>query len=138
MRDGRTIGARLRAARRSRGLTQEELAAAVGTSRDLIAKVEQGQRQTARLTSLIKLANALDVELSTLIGKHDQLGFDRDGGSVLGLRNVLLSPSLLPDLDDEPTPLEDIRQAVDDACASYWAGHFPTLIARLPSLITEA
>lgn len=142
MTDASTIGARLRAERRSRGLTQEELAEAADLSRDLVAKLEQGQRKSARLTSLVKLANALDIELSTLIGKHDQLGADRAGGSVLELRNALLSPSLLPDLDDghdgEPTPLEDIRQAIDDACASYWAGQFPSLIARLPGLLAEA
>ncbi|MEV0168279.1 helix-turn-helix domain-containing protein [Nonomuraea fuscirosea] len=96
MTDANSIGARLRAARRSRGLTQEELAEAADLSRDLIAKLEQGQRKTARVTSLVKLANALDVELSALIGKRDQLGADRDGGGILALRNVLLSPPCYP------------------------------------------
>lgn len=142
MTDANSIGARLRAARGSRGLTQEELAEAAGLSRDLIAKLEQGQRKSARVTSLVKLANALDVELSALIGKRDQLGTDRDGGSVLALRNVLLSPSLLPDLDDghdgEPTPLPQITTAVRNACSAYWNGQFASLIAELPGLITEA
>ncbi|MEV4173961.1 helix-turn-helix transcriptional regulator [Nonomuraea sp. NPDC049709] len=142
MPEGSTIGARLRAARKSRGLTQEELAEAADLSRDLIAKLEQDQRKSARLTSLVKLANALDVDLSTLVGKRDQLGTDRDGGSVLALRNVLLSPSLLPDVDDghdgEPTPLPEITTAVRNACSAYWNGQFSTLIADLPSLITEA
>lgn len=142
MTDASTIGTRLRAARRSAGLTQEELAEAANLSRDLIAKLEQDKRKSARLTSLMKLANALDVELSALVGKRDQLGADRDGGSILALRDTLLSPSLLPDIDDghdgEPTPLPEIRQAVADACGAYWSGAFPSLIARLPGLITEA
>ncbi|MFD1545664.1 helix-turn-helix domain-containing protein [Nonomuraea guangzhouensis] len=137
-----TIGSRLRAVRRDRGFTQEELAERSGLSRDLIAKLEQGQRSSARLTSLMKLANALDVELSKLVGKRDQLGTGRDGASVLDLRNALLSPSLLPGLDDghdgEPTPLRDIAEAVDQACRSYWKGDFATLISRLPDLILEA
>lgn len=142
MAEGSTIGARLRAARRDRGLTQEGLAERSELSRDLIAKLEQGQRRSARLTSLMKLANALDVELSRLVGKRDQLGSDRDGGSVLALRDALISPSLLPDVDDghdgEPTPVLDVRQAVELTRSSYWRGDFPTLIARLPALISEA
>lgn len=142
MTDASTLGARLRAVRIDRDLTQEELAERAGLSRDLIAKLEQGQRRSARLTLLMCLANALDIELSKLLGKRDQLGADRDGGSVLALRNALLTPSLLPDLDDgmdgEPTPLPDIEAAVEQACRSYWRGNFPALIAGLPDLLTEA
>jgi transcriptional regulator with XRE-family HTH domain len=64
---GETIGYQLRRLRRLRGLTQEELADRANVSRDLVAKLEQGQRQTARITSLVSLAGALDVELSALV-----------------------------------------------------------------------
>ncbi|TDC02982.1 XRE family transcriptional regulator [Nonomuraea longispora] len=142
MTEAGTIGARLRGERQSRGFTQEELAEAAGLSRDLVAKLEQGQRRSARLTTLVKLANALDIELSALVGKRDQLGTDRDGGSVLALRDALLSPSLLPGLDDghdgEPTPIPDIERAVAAACRSYWRGDFPALVATLPDLLAEA
>ncbi|MFI7147139.1 helix-turn-helix domain-containing protein [Nonomuraea sp. NPDC050022] len=140
--DTTTLGARLRAVRRDRGLTQEELADRAGLSRDLIAKLEQGQRHSARLTSLILLANALDVELSKLVGRRDQLGADRDGGGVLALRDALLMPSLLPGLDDgldgEPTSLPDVERAARHACRSYWSGDFPALVATLPGLLAEA
>jgi transcriptional regulator with XRE-family HTH domain len=142
MTDASPLGARLKAARKDRDLTQEELAEAAGLSRDLIAKLEQGQRQSARLISLVKLANALDVELSTLVGKRDQLGADRDGGSVLTLRDAILSPSFLPALDDgaegEPTAVEVLQDAVNDAWRHYWAGEFGPLLARIPGLIAEA
>jgi len=64
---GETIGYQLRRLRRLRGLTQEELADRANVSRDLVAKLEQGRRQTARITSLASLARALDVELSALV-----------------------------------------------------------------------
>ena len=63
---GETIGYQLRRLRRLRGLTQEELADRANVSRDLVGKLEQGRRQTARITSLVSLACALDVELSAL------------------------------------------------------------------------
>ncbi|WP_406313336.1 helix-turn-helix domain-containing protein [Streptosporangium sp. NBC_01639] len=142
MNDGSSIGNQLKRIREDQDLTQEELAERAGLSRDIIAKLEQGRRKSARLTTLIKLANALDVDLSKLTDKRDRMGADRDGGSVLALRDALLSPSFLPNLDDghdgEPTPLGDIKAAVDDACRRYWAGEFPALVAQLPGLIAEA
>ncbi|MEV7804953.1 helix-turn-helix transcriptional regulator [Microbispora sp. NPDC088329] len=142
MDEGNTIGARLRAARKDRDLTQEKLAERAGLSRDLVAKLEQGRRQSTRLTSLMALANALDIELSQLTDKRDRMGSDRDGASVLALRDALLSPHHLPAIDDghdgEPTPVPAIRDAVDAACRAYWQGEFPALIAQLPDLIAEA
>jgi transcriptional regulator with XRE-family HTH domain len=48
-------------------LTQEGLADRADVLRDLVAKLEQRRRQTARITSLASLARALDVELSALV-----------------------------------------------------------------------
>jgi transcriptional regulator with XRE-family HTH domain len=49
-------------------MTQEELADRAKVSRDLVAKLEQGQRHSARISSLASFARALDVELSALVG----------------------------------------------------------------------
>jgi len=46
--------------RRRRGLTQQELADAAGVSVDIIRKLEQGQRSSALLTTLMAIAQALD------------------------------------------------------------------------------
>src|SRR5215218_7196052 len=64
---GETIGYQLRRLRRLRGLTQEALADRANVSRDLVAKLEQGRRHTARIASLASLARALDVEVSALL-----------------------------------------------------------------------
>jgi transcriptional regulator with XRE-family HTH domain len=136
------IGRNIKRLRGDRGLSQESLAHAAGVSVEVISKLEQGSRQSARITTLIKVANGLDAELAELVDKRERLGVDRDGGSVLALRDVLLSPSLLPGLDrddgGEPTPIDHLNQAVRGAWNSYWMGDFGELLALLPGLIGEA
>jgi transcriptional regulator with XRE-family HTH domain len=135
------IGAQLRRIRSERGLTQEALAERSGVSVDLVKKLEQGKRASARLTTLIALANALDVTLSQLTDKQPQLngGTDR---LLLGLRDAILSPRLLagldPEADREPTPLPVLDAALRRAWGAYWAGQFSDLARAVPDLIVEA
>lgn len=136
-----TIGDRLRRIRRDAALTQEQLAASSGVSRDLIAMLEQNRRLSARVTTLARLANALDVEMSELLDKRPRLESGMDA-SVLAIRDTILSPAHLPgfDRDDwgEPTPLAELRQAVAAGWRHYWSGQFSQLAAMLPGLIGEA
>ncbi|GGH38129.1 helix-turn-helix domain-containing protein [Microbacterium album] len=60
------VGARLRAARRSRGLTLEELAAAVGMSASTLSRLEAGKRQ-ANLELLLPLTRRLGIRLDDLV-----------------------------------------------------------------------
>jgi transcriptional regulator with XRE-family HTH domain len=69
-----TIGDRIRLLRNDRGLTQEQLAELAGVSTDLVKKLEQNRRQSARLTSLTALAEALDVPRSQMLDKRPRLG----------------------------------------------------------------
>jgi transcriptional regulator with XRE-family HTH domain len=137
-----TIGENLRRLRKERGLTQEALAERAGVSVSTVARLERGRRRGERTSTLMTLANALDAELSDLTGRRERLGTDRDGGSVLAIRDVILSPSLLPgweeDGDEEPTPLPHLRADVDRAWSRYWAGNFGPVVAALPDLIRQA
>lgn len=124
-------------------MTQEELAERSGLSRELVAKIEQGRRQSVRLTTLTRLAQALDLPLSELADNRPRLARDRDGASILAIRDVLLSPSLLPGIDPaadagEPTRLADLNAAVNRADEAYWKGEFGPLTAMIPGLIGEA
>lgn len=137
-----TLGSRLRAKRRERALTQEQLAAASGVSQIMIAKIEQGRRQP-RMPVLFQLAAALDAPISELVDNRPRLDGRSEGASVLAIRDALLSPAHLPgvDLDSgdgEPTPSRQLRASVTEAARLYWAGEFGKLAAILPALIAEA
>jgi transcriptional regulator with XRE-family HTH domain len=58
------IGRRIAALRHARGLTQEQLAERAQLSVDVIRRLEQGQRSTARFATLQAIAAALDTEVS--------------------------------------------------------------------------
>jgi transcriptional regulator with XRE-family HTH domain len=123
-------------------MTQEQLAERAGLSVDLVKKLEQGRRDSARLTTLTALARALDVSRSELLDKRPRL--DRgDSPLVLGLRDALLNVDVLAGIDPrddagEPTPLADLRSQVDRAWVDYWNGQFVNLAQALPGLIAEA
>lgn len=58
------LAAQIRAIRKQRGWSQDELAAAVGMSVEDIANIERAQMTLLQLTTLRKLARAFDVHLS--------------------------------------------------------------------------
>lgn len=137
-----TIGSRLRAARRERGLTQERLAERSGVSVELIGALERGKRETARITSLASLANALGITESDLLDRRERLqGGNAEG--VLAVRDTLLSVADLPGIDlaadsGEPTPLPALEFAIRRGWDLYWDGRLAGLASMLPGLIGEA
>jgi transcriptional regulator with XRE-family HTH domain len=62
-----SVGPRLRALRRSRGLTLADLSAATGVSESTLSRLESGQRR-ATLELLLQLARVHDVPLDDLVG----------------------------------------------------------------------
>ncbi len=60
-----TLGSRIRATRKSLGLTQEELADEAGLDRSYVGGVERGDRNISFL-SLCRIAKALKVDISSL------------------------------------------------------------------------
>jgi transcriptional regulator with XRE-family HTH domain len=61
------LGTRIRELRLERGWTQETLASHAGLSPDLVRKIEQGRKNTPRITSLDALAAALGVSIAELM-----------------------------------------------------------------------
>lgn len=51
-------------ARKSKGLTQEDLAKAVGTKQPAIARIESGKYHGCSINTLLKIADALDTPLT--------------------------------------------------------------------------
>src|ERR1700728_1145922 len=63
------IGLAVRRARRSRGLTLEELAGLVGRSKAWLSMIENGQRPLDKRGDIAALASALEVSADALIGQ---------------------------------------------------------------------
>jgi transcriptional regulator with XRE-family HTH domain len=124
---GETIGYQLRRLRRLRGLTQEELADRADVSRDLVAKLEQGRRRTARLASLASLARALDVELSALLTRAAPA---REPVSRRGdLRSIAGTT-----VDRHATTMTDASALVDRVHRAYQAARYSEAAGLLPSV----
>ncbi|GAA3979941.1 helix-turn-helix transcriptional regulator [Actinomadura viridis] len=68
MREEMTIGARLRALRRWRGMSLDELAGLSGLSKSFLSRAERGLRALDRRSHIAALANALRVSETDLVG----------------------------------------------------------------------
>jgi transcriptional regulator with XRE-family HTH domain len=70
--EGALFGSRLRELRIARGLTQPEIAERVGTSASNISDLERGIK-VPTLTTVARLADALDCNVSDLVSVLDRL-----------------------------------------------------------------
>ncbi|WP_327189324.1 helix-turn-helix transcriptional regulator [Streptomyces xinghaiensis] len=139
-----SIGDRIRALREFRDVTQEELAARAEVHVDTIRKLEQGQRQSARLTTLRAIAAALDTELERLLGSPTVTAHQSDDatGGLLALRDAIQDVTALPgvsidEVDEDPPRADVWADAVGEATSLYWRGAYSTLADQLPHLLRD-
>ena len=64
----RRVGRMLRRLREEKGLTQDELAKRSKLTKPYISQIENGVRKNPSLPALERLANALGVRVTTLLG----------------------------------------------------------------------
>lgn len=131
----RTLGEQIAVHRRRRGMSQRDLAEAARLSVDLVRKLEQGQRRTARLETLFRLANALDLDMATLIGKPRGLVVGAEDSEVARLRRAVLD--VIP-AENEPVDRAALRGELGDAWRLYWVGRYAALARILPAGIVAA
>lgn len=105
MREEHEIGPFIRDLRKARGMTMTDLAARTGFSQGFLSKVENS-KSAPSVSTLIKIANALDVRLShifgefesettlTLVKKNHRKEMARNG-SQFGYRYEALAPQFL-------------------------------------------
>lgn len=129
-----SLGQRLATIRHRRRLSQQDLADTAAVSVDVIRKLEQGQRHTARLDSLVRLANALDVPIAELIGKQPGLPNGQDA-QIRAMRQAILGRALST---DEPPPTSVQRQRIGELWRLYWRGRYAELARELPTAIGQA
>ncbi|WP_280440342.1 helix-turn-helix domain-containing protein [Nocardia cyriacigeorgica] len=91
------LGERLQSIRKRRGLTQRELAESAAVSLSLVRKVEQGERDDARIDTLRRLAVALGCPLTALLGPApDLLESDAADARWAPTRAALRLPAVNP------------------------------------------
>jgi transcriptional regulator with XRE-family HTH domain len=137
MNQARTIGDRVRAARKRRGLTQDDLARAAGVSRSLIRKLEQHEINDTRLETAHKIAAALGVPTSALLPQGDapvpraesREMWQPVRGALEGQPDVYVR--------EEPT-LEGVRSTFRGVLPLLLASRFGELGVVLPALLRDA
>ena len=128
-----SLGARIAALRVRRRLTQQQLADQAGISVDVIRKLEQGQRATARLDTITGLSHALDVPVSELLGKPRGLAPGlAENGEMMALRKAVLG---LADPVSGPPSADLLRTRTGELWSLYWAGRYAELARALPGMI---
>ncbi|MEU1312570.1 helix-turn-helix transcriptional regulator [Streptomyces cinnamoneus] len=140
-----TIGDNLARLRRQAGLTQRELAGRSGVGLPTIRGLECNARTTALMGTLAKLARALDVKPSVLLGQRQTLHQDdapREDG-IRALRRAVHPLEALPGLhlaEQEAGTLTvaDLRGEVELAWQRYWDGALSEMIGGLPAFLAAA
>jgi transcriptional regulator with XRE-family HTH domain len=144
--DELSLGERIKRVRNRRQMTQEQLAEKAEVSVDLIRKLEQEVRRTASMSSLTRIARALDKDVPHLLGQSSTIEptVNEQTTGVLAIRDELTAMSYFPGLvdpetlDDEPPTVEHLRRALDEVQAIRQRGSFAELGAVLPGLLAEA
>jgi transcriptional regulator with XRE-family HTH domain len=129
-------GDRLRDIRKRRGLSQRELADASGVSLSLIRKLEQAERQDARLDTLRKLALALKVPTTSLMTGPDSE--DADALTVAAwepVRRTLFVPVPQP---AEPPTADSVLAVLASTRPAVAVSRYAEVAALLPALIRDA
>jgi transcriptional regulator with XRE-family HTH domain len=137
------IGDRLARLRRLADLTQEGLAERSGVSVDVVRKLEQHRKHSARLPTLHALSRGLGVELTALLG--DPPGApstgDADPPRLVALRRAVMPPLFAPPAEPNgPEKLSTalLRAEIADGWTLYHAADFGRLMEALPGIIGDA
>ncbi|MCU4747743.1 MULTISPECIES: helix-turn-helix domain-containing protein [Streptomyces] len=140
---GEHLGDRLARLRRMADLTQERLAERAGVSVDVVRKLEQRRKHSARLPTLHALARGLGVELTALLG--DPPGVPSTGEvdppQLVAIRRAILPPmfAVPPDPSGpERLSLPLVLAEITQAWTLYHAAGFGRLMDLLPGLIDDA
>jgi DNA-binding XRE family transcriptional regulator len=138
MTDALALGDRIREARKRRGVSQRDLAQSSGVSVSLIRKVEQGERNDTRMPTLRKLAVALGVTTTTLLGDPPAPGpaEDRAGPAWGPVRDALTHPQAMADL--EPVTGAGLGASLEAGVRLYHDNRYHDLALVLPGLLRDA
>ncbi|WP_157239575.1 helix-turn-helix domain-containing protein [Catenuloplanes japonicus] len=143
----REFGAQVAGLRKQRGMTQEELAAAIGRTSSWLSQVERGVQPVNRLDVLRRLADGLGVSLQSLRPDAPSLELVSERGEVddaandLDQARLVISGHPAPDVllappqDAVPVSLDDLRSAVDNIWELTHASRYADLSTLIGPLV---
>lgn len=132
-----STGARIRAYRLRRGLTQAQLANRIDRSERWLWAVENGSTEVDRFTWIVRIAEALAVEPRELIPAPLHLAPNGalDFSGLAGLRRSVIPYGVL---EDRPVDLPSLRRDVDAAWLARQNCQYRDLSSDLPALVAKA
>ncbi|MEC4017770.1 helix-turn-helix domain-containing protein [Streptomyces sp. H27-D2] len=140
---GEHLGNRLGRLRRLSDQTQEGLSERSGVSVDVIRKLEQQRKHSARLPTLHALAQGLGVELTALLGDPPGVPSNGEGDppQLVAVRRAIMPPMFAPPA--EPSGAERLtvallRAEISDGWTLYHNAEFGRLMDVLPGMIADA
>lgn len=136
--ESQSIGQRIAAYRRRRGLSQAAVAGLIGRSESWLSQVERGVHSVDKLSVLLDLAKVLDVDAEQLTGRAWQLA--PNGGAISGglseIRRVFTRYDHLLGVQPPRSPsLPELRTQIATAHRAYQAARYDETIALLPDLL---
>ncbi|MCC3767539.1 helix-turn-helix domain-containing protein [Streptomyces sp. UNOC14_S4] len=137
------LGDRIGRLRRLADLTQEGLSERSGVSVDVVRKLEQRRKHSARLPTLHALARGLGVELTALLGDPPGVpsSGDADPPQLVAVRRAIMPPLFAPPAEPEGVErlsLALLRAELSDGWTLYHSAEFGRLMDVLPGIITDA
>ncbi|WP_184346370.1 helix-turn-helix domain-containing protein [Streptomyces olivoverticillatus] len=137
------LGDRVQRLRRMADLTQEGLAERSGVSVDVVRKLEQRRKHSARLPTLHALAKGLGVEVTTLLGDPPAVPStgEAEPPALVAVRRAIMPPLFAP--PSEPSGAESLslpllRSEIAAAWTLYHAADFGRVMEVLPGIIADA
>ncbi|MFF5265406.1 helix-turn-helix domain-containing protein [Actinomadura viridis] len=141
MHDEITIGARIRALRRWRGMSLDELAGLSGLSKATLSRMENGKLALDRRSHISAIASALRVSETDLVGgPHLSQDPVQSGphAAIPALRVALQTNTLTDAAADRARPVAELRRVLDEVVLPSWrTADYMSMGAEVPDLIDE-
>ncbi|MCD0450912.1 helix-turn-helix domain-containing protein [Actinocorallia sp. API 0066] len=120
-------------------MTVRHFADLVGRSQSWAEKIESGQREVVRLPMLERVAEVLQVNVTTLISDAATEAEAKPGAvEVSAIKSALGSYGVLFADAGPPVDVESLKRRIEYANTAFLASDFATVGRMLPSLITDA
>ncbi|MHC0433907.1 helix-turn-helix domain-containing protein [Streptomyces sp. O3] len=137
------LGDRVARLRRLADLTQEALAERSGVSVDVIRKLEQKRKHSARLPTLHALSKGLGVELTALLGDPPGVpsSGEADPPQLVAVRRAIMPPLFAPPPEPsgaEGLSLARLRAEIAEGWTLYHDAEFGRLMDVLPGILGDA